>query len=61
MDVSERITDYDIQALVDGELEREDAERVRNYLKYDSDAQMRYQQLKDQKIAIQRWGRLSAH
>ncbi len=61
MDVSEHITDYDIQALVDGELAWEDAKRVKDYLRQNRDAQMRYQQLEDQKKALQRWGRLNTH
>lgn len=49
------ITDYDIQALVDNELDWEEEKRVREAIKYNSQFMKRYNTLKNQKTLIQNW------
>lgn len=52
---SDKITDYDIQALVDGELNREESRRVKNVIESDPKAAYRYQELLDQKEMLGAW------
>lgn len=49
------VTDYDIQALVDNELEHEDAERVRQHIERSNNARQRYEQLLKQKALLMSW------
>lgn len=49
------ITDYDIQALIDNELDWEEEKRVREAIKYNSQFMKRYNTLKNQKTLIQNW------
>lgn len=51
------VTDFDIQALLDNELDWEEEKRVRDYIHNNPNAMRRYKQLYDQKKALQRWGR----
>lgn len=54
-DKSTKITDFDIQALVDEALDYEEAKRVRAQLATDAQARRRYEELKAQKTALLRW------
>ena len=49
------ITDYDIQALVDDELDHERAKQVKLYVEQDRRAQERYSELKEQKDLLKQW------
>lgn len=49
------VTDFDIQALVDGELDDREKERVERYIESHSDAQKRYKTLLEQKHMLQIW------
>lgn len=49
------ITDLDIQALVDGELDWDSAQKVRNYMVNNPIARQRYQELMEQKRLISEW------
>ena len=49
------ITDADIQALIDNELDRENEKRVRSCLEKNRKAQERYETLKHQKDLIKLW------
>lgn len=49
------ITDYEIQAYIDNELEREDAKRIHLFIQSNECARKRYQELKEQKDLIQKW------
>jgi len=49
------ITDMDIQALVDNQLDWEDEKRVRRHLFQSPDAQRRYEELRQQKQVLQLW------
>ncbi len=48
-------TDYDLQALVDNELEYERAKNVRRYVQTDPVAAERYEELLQQKKLLQLW------
>lgn len=49
------ITDHDIQALIDDELDHEKAKNVRAYLDRHPNAQKRYDKLTEQKRLLQNW------
>ena len=49
------VTDYDIQGLVDGELNPEEEQHVLSYLERNSDARQRYEELWKQKMLLQKW------
>jgi len=49
------ITDADIQALIDNELDHESEKRVRSCLKENNKAKERYETLKHQKELIKLW------
>lgn len=49
------VTDYDIQALVDNELDDVTAKRVRAYLKENPRAQRYYDDLVEQKKLLRAW------
>ena len=49
------ITDYDIQAFVDNELDQDASDRVLRYLDSDASAKRRYQELMLQKQLINSW------
>lgn len=49
------IDDYDIQALVDGELEPDEARRVRRKVKQNPELQERYDEFIRQKTLLQQW------
>ena len=49
------ITDMDIQALVDNQLDWEEEKRVRRHLFQSPDAQRRYEDLRNQKQLLQLW------
>ncbi len=49
------ITDFDIQALVDNELGREEQKRVRAYIETMPEAGRRYEELLRQKLILQEW------
>lgn len=51
------ITDFDIQALVDNELNWEQEKRVRLHLDTDPKAKARYEMLRTQKGLLQDWWR----
>ena len=55
------VTDYDIQALVDGELEWEEEKRVRAYISSNWQALQRYHELVDQKNLLKKWWSGTAH
>lgn len=55
------ITDYDIQALIDNELDWEEEKRVREAIKYNSQFMKRYNTLKNQKTLIQNWWKKKAN
>jgi GrpB-like predicted nucleotidyltransferase (UPF0157 family) len=50
-----RISDQDLEALVDGQLDIQTASRLEDALRSDSDARRRYQALKEQKRLLQLW------
>lgn len=49
------ITDFDIQALIDNELDWEEEKRIREAINYNSQFMERYNILQKQKILIQNW------
>lgn len=49
------ITDFDIQALVDNELEWEQEKSIRAYLEVTPEAKRRYEELCRQKRLLQEW------
>lgn len=49
------VTDYDIQALVDNELQEQHQERVRLFIQTNPQARQRYQELCRQKEILQKW------
>lgn len=49
------VTDFDIQALLDGELNARDTQRVKTYLRENHYAQKRYEELKKQRSYIRKW------
>lgn len=49
------ITDYDIQAYVDGELNKDDEKRIRHFIERNPSAMRRYKQLCQQKRALKNW------
>lgn len=53
--VAHIITDYDIQALIDHELDQEQEEFVRARVESDEKARVRYQQLLRQKDILKSW------
>lgn len=48
-------TDYQIQALVDGELSPDQAKRIRDKIRQQRPLQARYEALLRQKSLLQRW------
>ena len=54
-DMAYHITDHDIQALIDNELDAEEEKFVRELIKKNIYAQKRYEELKQQKNLIQMW------
>lgn len=50
-----QITDFDIQALVDNELDPEKERIVIEHIQRDRSAKLRYQSLKAQKLLLQEW------
>jgi anti-sigma factor RsiW len=50
------VTDYDIQALIDNELDHESEKRVRLYLEQNETAKRYYEDLVRQKKLLQMWG-----
>lgn len=50
-----QINDFDIQALVDNELNWEDEKRVLSAIQSDPKAMSRLQELKAQKLLLQNW------
>ncbi len=53
--ISRYITDLDIQALVDNELDQKDQERVRKAIECNAYFLVRYEELKKQKKLLQDW------
>lgn len=49
------INDYDIQALVDNELDWEDEKRIMSAIQGDPKAVSRLQELQSQKLLLQNW------
>ena len=49
------VTDYDIQALVDDELEYEEAKKIRDYVERNPGAKKRYLELFAQKNILKMW------
>lgn len=49
------ITDYDIQALIDNELDWEQEKQIRNAIKRNSEHLKRYKEILIQKKSIQQW------
>ena len=49
------VTDLDIQALIDNELEWEEEKRVRAFIANNACAKKRYEELKEQKNLILKW------
>lgn len=49
------INDYTLQAFVDNELDREEAQRVEAYIRNTPEARKRYEALLSQKIILARW------
>lgn len=50
-----KVTDYDIQALVDDELEYEEAKRIRDHIERFPEAKKRYLELFSQKNILKMW------
>jgi len=50
-----KISDYDIQALIDEELNLEEKDRVETAILNDDSFTKRYEELKSQKILLQKW------
>ncbi len=55
MTITQNITDYDLQALVDNELSWEEEKRVRAYVVSNPDAQRRYKELCCQRNLLKDW------
>jgi len=55
MDAPKPVTDYDLQALVDNELDHEEEKRIRAYIEQDFSARKRYDELVKQKKAVMQW------
>lgn len=55
----DKITDYDIQALVDNELDSKETNYVLHYIAKEPSALNRYKELIEQKILLNRWWNLS--
>jgi len=53
--MTSQINDYDIQAYVDGELEKEDKKRIWRFIAANPSAMRRYKQLCEQKEALRNW------
>ncbi len=53
--MSKTITDFDIQALIDNELSWEDEKIVRGAISKDRRNSERYEELKAQKVKLQKW------
>ncbi len=53
--ISGKITDMDLQALVDGQMEESEASRVRDALKHDPALQNRYMLYQKQKKLLKSW------
>lgn len=53
--VTDKIPDYAIQALVDDELDWQEEMRIKELLKDDEDARLRYQELMQQKQLLKNW------
>lgn len=51
------ITDLDIQAFIDNELDEEEEKRIKLFIESNACAKMRYNELKEQKALIQKWAR----
>jgi anti-sigma factor RsiW len=51
----QNITDYDLQALVDNELDWEDQKAVLDHVERDPEAKKRYEELKAQKEALKKY------
>ena len=51
----DNINDYDIQALIDNELEWEQEKHIRAFIEHNSVAKSRYEELKEQKMLLQKW------
>ena len=49
------VTDFDIQALIDNELDWEEEKRIRAFIEHNTCAKKRYDELKEQKALIQKW------
>ena len=52
------ITDYDIQAFIDNELDWEQEKRVMQYIESNYTAKKRYEELLNQKKILQEWFRV---
>lgn len=55
------ITDLDIQALVDNELDEEEKQRVTKFIRSNHGARERYEELKLQKTLLNQWWQGSVH
>lgn len=55
MMTSQSITDFDIQALLDEELDWEDAKRIQQYINASPEAQKRYNELSQQRKMLRSW------
>lgn len=53
--VVNQVTDYDIQALIDGELEGDQKQHVLAHIENDKAARQRYEELSHQKRLLQEW------
>lgn len=53
--VTDKIPDYAIQALVDDELDWQDELRIKERMKEDEHARLRYQELMQQKQLLKNW------
>lgn len=49
------ITDLDIQAFIDNELDKEEQERIKLFIECNACAKKRYNELKEQKALIKKW------
>lgn len=49
------VTDYDIQAYIDNELDHETEKVVRHYIEHTTQARERYKELKRQKTSLISW------
>lgn len=53
--MTKSITDFDIQALIDNELSWEEEKMVRSAIADDRRNSQRYEELKTQKVKLQKW------